>query len=111
VQDISIRYGEVVTLPLDAADATAVSASLYIGKPGEVYTLTKTIALSAGVGTFVLTAVDTRIPIDTYYYQINITDETGAVEKFPSPKPNCEDCEIDFPKFIVCEALDEIEVS
>lgn len=108
---ISIRYGESLTLPLDTGDTSAVSADLYIGKPGEAYTLTKNISITDGLGTFTLDPVDTQIPLGTYYYQINVTDGDGNVEKYPSPEDNCEACEDDFPKFIVCEALDEIEVS
>jgi hypothetical protein len=111
MEPISIRYGESVTLPLDAGDATAVSADIYIGKPGETYVLTKHISLVAGVGTFTLSATDTRIPLDTYFYQINVIDALGQVEKYPSPDGDCDGCNSDFPKFIVNEALDEIEVS
>ena len=109
MKNISVRYGESVTLPIDAGDATATSASIFIGKPGEVYAVTKTVALTAGVGTFVLDPEDTRIPLDTYYYQVNVTDGDGNIEKYPSP--DCQTCdENNFPKFIVSEALDETEV-
>lgn len=111
MEPISIRYGESVTLPLNTGDATAVSADIFIGKPGETYVLTKNITLTDGNGSFVLAPADTQIPIDTYYYQINVVDGDGNIEKYPSPDSNCTDCESDFPKFIVCEALDEIEVS
>lgn len=111
MEPISIRYGENVTLPLDAGDVTAVSADIYIGKPGQVYTLTKHITLTDGEGTFQFSGAETAIPLDTYYYQINVTDALGAVEKYPSPQGDCEGCGSDFPKFIVHEALDEIEVS
>lgn len=108
---ISIRYGESLTLPLSTGDILAVSADIYIGKPGQVYTLTKNIPIVDGEGVFVFTPQETSIPLGTYYYQINITDANGNVEKYPSPERNCDDCENDFPEFIVCEALDEIEVS
>lgn len=111
MESISIRYGESLTLPIDAGDATATSASIYIGKPGQMYVLTKTASLTGGVGTFVLTSSDTQIPLDTYYYQINVTDGGGYVEKYPSPDLDCDGCESDFPQFIVCEALDQTEVS
>jgi hypothetical protein len=111
MEPISIRYGESVTLPLDAGDVTAVSADIYIGKPGSVYVLTKHITLVDGAGTFQLDETDTRIPLDTYFYQINVTDALGQVEKYPSPNGDCDGCDSDFPKFIVNEALDEIEVS
>jgi len=111
MDSIAIRYGEDVTLPIDTGDTTDVSADIYIGKPGETYILTGHAALTNGVGTFSFTALQTAIPLDTYYYQINTTDNLGKVEKYPSPKPGCDDCGTDFPEFIVCEALDQIEVS
>lgn len=108
---ISIRYGEDVTLPLDASDTSAVSADLYVGKPGEVYVLTKNITLTEGVGVFELDQTDTAIPLGTYNYQINVTDSDGYTRKYPSPSEPCGDCDTDFPKFIVYEALDVVEVS
>jgi hypothetical protein len=107
---ISIRYGEDVNLPLDTGDATDVSASIFIGRPGEVYTLTKPITLTDGKGNFVLDETDTSIPLGTYYYQINVTDASGGTQKFPSPS-ECSGCDEEFPKFIVNEALDVVEVS
>lgn len=111
MEPITIRYGESLTLPLDTGDITAVSADIYIGKPGTAYILTKHIPLIDGRGTFVFASAETEMPLDTYYYQINITDSLGNVEKYPSPNKDCGDCDDSFPKFIVCEALDEIEVS
>lgn len=112
MDDISIRYGETVTLPLNTGDILDVSADIYIGKPGQSYTLTKHITLTAGEGTFVLSAVDTAIPLGTYYYQVNVTDGSGHVDKYPAPDTTCNDCdEVDFPKFVVAEALDVNEIS
>lgn len=111
MEPIIIRYGESLTLPIDTGDVTATSADIYVGKPGEQYVLTQNAVLDAGVGMFVLEASDTRIPLDTYYYQINVTDVNGYVEKYPSPTEDCGNCEDEFPKFIVGEALDETEVS
>lgn len=111
MEAISIRYGESLTLPLDTSDTTAVSADIYIGRPGEAYILTQHITLTDGKGTFEFTPLETDLPLGTYYYQINVTDALGAVEKYPSPEEACDGCENDFPQFIVCEALDVIEVS
>lgn len=110
MDDINIRYGESVTLPLDTSDEDAVSADIFIGKPGEVYVLTKHLTLTNGKGAFEIAAEDTEIPLDTYYYQINVTDSEGKVDKFPAPE-GCSGCDSDFPKFIVSEALDAIEIS
>lgn len=107
---ISIRYGQTLTLPLDTGNTTADSADIYIGKPGEVYILTKHITLTDGLGTFVFTTSDTEIPLDIYNYQINVNEGTN-VDKYPSPGTGCGDCEEDLPEFIVYEALDLQEVS
>lgn len=110
MDEISIRYGEDVTLPLDANDVTAVSATLYVGKPGNVPVLTKTITLDSGNGVFELDSSDTSIPLGDYKYQINVTNDSGQVEKYPNPD-NCDDCDEDgFPTFSVHEALDVTEV-
>lgn len=111
MEQISIRYGEPVTLPIDAGDPLATSADIYIGKPGEAYTLTAHTELTLGVGVFELAPDQTKIPIGTYYYQINVNDDSGYPTKYPSPDEECSGCEVDFPEFIVGEALDEIEVS
>lgn len=111
MEPISIRYGETVTLPLDTGDTTAVSADIYIGKPGATYVLTQHISLVNGEGTFVLDSTDTRLPLDTYFYQINVLDALGKLDKYPSPDNDCDGCDSNFPEFIVNEALDEIEVS
>lgn len=111
MDQISIRYGEDVTLGLDSGDITAVSANIYIGKPGEQYVISQNTPLVNGVGTFIITSTQTQVPLGTYYYQINITDSNGYTEKYPSPSAGCYDCEDEFPQFIISEALDEIEVS
>lgn len=111
MEPIIIRYGESLTLPIDTGDLNAVSADIYVGKPGETYVLTVNTTLVDGVGVFLMDTSQTQLPLDTYYYQINVTDENGYVEKYPSPEDDCTECEEDFPKFIVREALDVTEVS
>lgn len=111
MDSISIRYGQTVTLPLDTSDLTAISADIFVGNPGTTYILTKHIDLVDGVGTFVFSTTDTEIPLGNYKYQINTTDSTGNISKYPSPQVGCGDCDDDFPDFIVCEALDVNEVS
>ena len=111
MDSIAIRYGENLTLPIDTGDITDVSADIYIGKPGEVYIITKHTALINGVGTFLFLAEDTKIPLDTYYYQINTTDANGYSQKYPSPDDSYDISEDNFPKFIIAEALDLTEIS
>lgn len=110
MDSITIRYGESLTLPLNTGDITDVSADIYIGKPGEVYVLTQNITLTDGTGTFVFGTADTQLPLDTYYYQINVTGADGYIQKFPSPEDVCYGCDNEFPQFVVCESLDEMEV-
>lgn len=110
MDSIIIRYGQDLTLPIDAGDETATSASIFIGEPGKIFTLTKTVPLSLGKGVFNLSGADTSIPLGTYFYQINVTDANGYVSKYPSAD-DCSDCTEQFPKFVVCEALDVVEVS
>lgn len=111
MEPISIRYGESLTLTIDVGDLTAQTADIYIGKPGQLYTLTQSVSLVDGVGTFIFDATSTQIPKGTYNYQINVTDANGYIAKYPSPDEECSGCEVDFPEFIVGEALDETEVS
>ncbi len=108
---ISIRYGESLVMPIDTGDTSVISADIYIGKPGEVYTLTQNIAITNGTGTFSFNPASTEIPLGVYNYQINLTDNNGHIVKLPSPVDGCDTCDTDFPKFIVAEALDEQEVS
>lgn len=104
---IAIRYGEDLTLPINAGSTSYVTAEIYIGKPGEVYTLTKSSALTDGEGVFNFTGAETSIPLGVYNYQINLITSDDKVVKLPSP--DCDDC--GFPEFVVCESLDETEVS
>ena len=107
---ISLRYGESLTLPLDTGNTTDVSADIYIGKPGEQYILTQNISLTLGLGTFTFTPNDTMLPLDTYYFQINVTGEDGYIEKYPETDGTCGGNDSGFPRFVVAEALDLMEV-
>lgn len=108
MDSIYIRYGESVTLPINTGDVLSETADIYIGKPGEVYVLTKNITLTDGEGTFEFSAAETQIPLGTYYYQINVTSD-GKVDKYPAPE-GCGGCDDEgFPEFVVSESLDLTE--
>jgi hypothetical protein len=111
MDSISTRYGASLTLPVDTGNITDISADIYIGKPGQVYVLTKNTTLVDGKGVFEFTSDDTKIPLGKYNYQINVTTATGGPDKYPSPEEGCYDCESNFPEFIVAEALDLEEIS
>lgn len=110
MDSVSTRYGAALTLPVDTGDATDVSADIYIGKPGQVYVLTKNTELVNGKGVFEFTSNDTKIPLGTYNYQINVNTLTGGPDKYPSPE-ECSGCGSNFPEFTVAEALDVEEIS
>lgn len=109
MDSIKIRYGESLTMPIDTGNTVATLASIYIGRPGEAYLVSKQAPLTDGVGFFNFDSSETSIPLGTYNYQINVVDASGYVQKYPEPEDGCTDCV--FPEFIVCEALDAIEVS
>lgn len=111
MDSISIRYGEYANISIDVGDPAAISADFYIGKPGEAYIITQHAALTGGVGTFAFTGSQMEIPLGTYFYQINVNNQDGSIEKLPSAVASCDDCDSTFPEFMVYEALDEIEVS
>ena len=106
---ISIRYGETPSIYIDTGDVTAISATMYVGLPGEAPKITVPTTLTDGVGSFDFSAVDTSIPLGTYKYQITVLLADNKIEKYPEPK-NCDSCEDNLPDFVVCEALDETEV-
>lgn len=111
MDEINIRYGESLTLPLDADDITAVTATLYVGLPGELPILIVPISLVEGVGVFELTPLETEIPLGSYKYQITVVDEDSGVAKYPDPD-DCDNCDSEdsFPCFNVHEALDATEI-
>lgn len=105
--NIVVRYGASVELTVEIDDNTAVSASIYVGKEGEVYEITKSGFFVDGVADITLEPNETEIPIGDYKYQINVTYTDGKIDKYP--EKNCLG-EVDLPYFIVLEALDETEV-
>lgn len=104
---INVRYGASLPLTVTIDDATAESASLFVGKEGELPTITKTAPFVELVADLSLDPLETEVPLDTYKYQVNIVYEDGTIKKFPEPK-SCDFSE--FPDFKVAEALDETEV-
>lgn len=111
MDSVSTRYGAALTLPVDTGDTTDVSADIYIGKPGEVYVLTKNTTLVDGKGVFEFNSSDTQIPLGTYSYQINVNTLVGGPDKYPSPEDGCDGDGGNFPQFTVAEALDVEEIS
>lgn len=113
MDNIIIRYGESVTLPLDTGNILDTNAAIFVGKPGTLYVLTQAITLVDGKGVFELAPEQTKLPLGVYNYQVNVTDANGHVEKYPGGDDDgdCGECDSDFPTFTVKEALDETEVS
>lgn len=105
---ITARYGESVPLSITIDDTTAVSATIYIGLEQAVPVITKSGTFVDGAADLSLDTDDTKIPLGTYKYQVNVIYENDLLEKYPSPD-TCDGP--DFPDFVVAEALDEVEVS
>lgn len=101
-------------MEFDANDITATSATLYVGHPGEIPKIIKTISLTGGNGVFELEESDTSIPLakgeDAYKYQINVENENGQPQIYPDPETDCDDCDDNFPTFSVSESLSATEV-
>lgn len=110
MDSINIRYGEYLPLPIETGNEGYVSATMYVGKPGQMYILSKTTPLTSGDGIFEFTEEETKIPLGEYSFQVSLFDEENRPTKFPEPEYDCGACEDEFPKFIVSEALDETEV-
>lgn len=107
MEDTGVRYGASYPLNITSDDDDAVTAKLYIGKPGETAVITKTATFVANEADLSLTQTDTRHPLGDYKLQINVEYANGDVKKFPDPQL----CGDDFPTFTIYEALDETEVT
>lgn len=108
METINVRYGESVDFAVASDDVTAISATLYVGNPGDSPVITKTVPLLEGIAAITLDPEDTRVPVGEYRYQVNVDRQDGGVEKYPQP----EDCGEDgLPKFVVHESLGLSEVS
>ena len=106
MKELSTRYGGSVDIPVLIDDVTALTASIYVGLPGQTPVITKTASFIDGEADLSLLPTDTDVPLNTYKYQINVTYAGGAVKKFPDPST----CDGEFPDFIIAEALDVTEV-
>lgn len=106
MKELSVRYGGSLDLPVLSDDASAVSASIYVGLPGQLPVISKTASFAAGEANLSLGPTNTAVPLKTYKYQINVTYAGGVVKKFPDPST----CGGELPDFIVAEALDATEV-
>lgn len=117
METISVRYGETETITIQADEPSAVSASLYVGIPGQPYKFVVTTPIVGGEGVFEISEDDTKLPLSStltedYRYQVNVIHSDGAIDKYPEPN-DCYDCdedETELPLFTVHEALDLTEV-
>ena len=103
---INTRYGASVELTTNSDDATAQTATLYVGLPGELPEITKTASFVSGAANLSLSPNETEIPLGSYKYQIDVLFTDGRLKKFPEPL----NCNSDLPDFIVSESLGDTEV-
>lgn len=112
---IKVRYGESFDLSVESDDDTATVATLFVGKVGQMPLITIPASFEfeedeknpRKIAYIVGTPADTRIPLGTYKYQLNVSFEDGRELKYPTDE-YCE--ENGLPEFVVLEALDETEV-
>lgn len=106
MKTFKVRYGESFDFTIELADNTAETATFYVGMEGEEPLIEATGTFTNGVAVIEVPANDTKIPLNTYKYQITVTLSGGKVHKYPTD----EECEENgLPNFIVLEALDETE--
>lgn len=107
MDDIVVRYGESFHLSVETEEPTATTATLFVGRAGETPVITLPAQFNQdGIAYINGDPADTRKPLGTYYYQVNVALSGGDQYKYPTDEW-CEDN--GFPKFIIKEALDETE--
>ena len=106
MKTINTRYGSSVELTTTSTDATADTATLYVGVPGGAPVITKTANFVDGTADVSLLPAETEVPLGSYKYQIDVAYTDGRLKKFPEPTS----CDNDLPDFIICESLGDTEV-
>lgn len=103
-----VRYGESFSFTIESDDLTAELATFYVGKEGQSPVITAPANFENGIAVVEVSALQTKVPVGDYKYQITVNLEDGKVHKYPTD----EECsETGLPDFKVLEALDETEVS
>lgn len=100
MNEISIRQGETLQLPIKADDDSAISVTFQVAKNGTIF-IDETENFSNGKATIITN--DTNHAIGEYEYMLTV-EYPDATDKLPDPEA-CEDGECDLPKFIICRSL------
>ena len=108
METFKVRYGESFDFTIESDDETAETATFIVGIEGQSPVIEKTANFSVGVASIEVSPDDTKVPLGTYRYQITVELGGNKVHKYPTDEECGED---GLPKFIVLEALDEVEVS
>lgn len=98
MQDISVRQGETVKIPVTIEDSTAVSVEMVI-VDGD--TAVKTVTATFVDDTALLDLGIITLPVKSYTYGFKITYTDGVVDILPDT--DCQECE--YPTFEVCKGL------
>jgi hypothetical protein len=109
MNNLSVRWGATlpITLTLDEDGADTATLTIADMDNGDIV-LEKAAAFDGRVADLTLTAAETELPTDEYYYMITVTYGDGTVEKYPDVA-GCTECE--FPTIEICEALDMEQAS
>lgn len=109
METYEVTYGESFDFKVEIDEPEATLVTLNVGKLGELPVISVSASIEDGIAYIQGTRDDTRVPLDTYQYQLTVEfDDPTKAYKYPSKK---ECGENGLPRFIVSEALDETEVS
>lgn len=103
----SVPYGSSFDLAFETEDLDTTLVTLNIGHEGQAPVIIAPAEVVNGIAFISIPRADTRVPLDTYKYQLTVEySDPDKAYKFPTK----EDCGEDgLPSFEITEALDETE--
>lgn len=102
LDNISLRQGATLQLPIICDDVTAVDVRFKAFKENTIYIdELENFATVDGKRQATIFTNDTNIPIDSYDYMLIINYSDGVIDKLPDPDECDGDCE--FPQLIICD--------
>lgn len=103
MNNITVRRGESLQLPITIDDESAVNVTLQIIKDDtEVVRITEYF-VDKNATIFIEEVI---IPVDEYKYMLTVVYSDGVIDKLPDIS-DCHDSGCDLPNLIVCEGIFE----
>lgn len=100
MEDISIRRGETLELPIEADDESAVTVQFVATDEDGAVWIDETEPFVDGEAN--IRTEETYIPLGVYDYTLTVVYSDGIIDILPDPDECDEECEL--PKFIVCKS-------